>query len=413
MTSVNNQIPIAGFAAVLALVLGLTFKRCQLFVTKLMSYRLPFTTAAVCLMALTTWAVLAFCAQDDLPSARSLESQGDYLQAEQAYQAALQHSPDSRAARLGLGRVLGKLGRCEESNRALEPLAQSSGGDVEEILGDCYFRTHNFDKAIVHLELARQLWPKSQEAWIELGRAYASTGRDKEAISTWKSWLKQNPDDVDALFWIGSTYNSMAQNVLEEMERKDKNHYRVQELEGDQFRLKQEYENALHAYQKALATAPNLPGLHFDVGDVYYQMMKYPEARQELGRELASNPDHAQANFELGDIDIKQGRVEEGMSYLDRALKINPGLSEAHRSRARGLLAEKRYEDAVRDLLWVAKASPSDHTVHAMLAGAYRQMGRLKEAQQEADISAKLISQRAAGLEHLKTEEQELNDRPR
>jgi tetratricopeptide (TPR) repeat protein len=373
----------------------------------------PARTAAFCLTALLTWAVLAFCGQDALPSARSLESQGDYVQAEQAYQAALQHSPDSREARLGLGRVLGKLGRCEESDRTLEPLSESSKGDVEEILGDCYFRTHNFDKAIAHLELARQLRPRSQEAWVELGRAYASAGRNKEAISTWKSWLKQSPNDVDALFWIGSTYNSMAQNVLEEMERKDQNHYRVQELEGDQFRLEQEYEKALQAYQKALATAPNLPGLHFDVGDVYYQMMKYPEARQELGKELTSNPDHARANFELGDIDIKEGRVEEGMPYLDRALKLNPGLSEAHRSRARGLLAEKRYEDAVRELLWVAKQSPSDHTVHAMLAGAYRQMGRLKEAQQEAEISAKLISQRAAGLERLKTEEQELNDGPK
>ena len=67
----------------------------------------------------------------------------------------------------------------------------------------------------------------------------------------------------------------------------------------------------------------------------------------------------------------------------------------------------------MRELLWVAKQSPSDHTVHAMLAGAYRQMGRLKEAQQEAEISAKLISQRAAGLERLKTEEQELNDGPK
>ena len=378
-----------------------------------MAYPLPPKTAAFCLIAVITWAAPAFRAQDALPSARSLESQGGYVQAEQAYQAALQHSPDSREARLGLGRVLGKLGRCEESDRTLEPLAVSSRGDVEEILGDCYFRTHNFDKAIAHLELARQSRPKRQEAWIELGRAYASAGRDQEAISTWKSWLKQNPNDVDALFWIGSTYNFMAQNVLEEMEKKDQNHYRVQELEGDQFRLKQEYEKALQAYQKALATAPNLPGLHFDVGDVYYQMMKYPEARQELGKELAGNSDHARANFELGDIDIKQDRVEEGMSYLERALKIDPDLSEAQRSRARGLLAEKRYEDAVRELLWVAKASPSDHTVHAMLASAYRQMGRFKEAQQEADISAKLISQRAAGLEHLKTEEQELNDRPK
>jgi tetratricopeptide (TPR) repeat protein len=364
-------------------------------------------------MALLTWVAPPFCAQHAMPSARSLESQGDYVQAGQAYQAALERSPDSREARLGLGRVLGKLGRCEESDRTLAPLGEASKGNVEEILGDCYFRTRSFDKAIAHLDLARQLLPKRPEVWIELGRAYASDGRTKEAISTWKSWLKQNPDDIDALYWIGTTYNSMAQNTLDEMERKDQSHFRVQELEGDQFRLKQDYEKALQAYQKALKTGPDVPGLHFDVGDVYYQTMKYPEARLELEKELANNPNHAQANFELGDIDIKQGRVEEGMPYLDRALRLNPGLWEAHRSRARGLLAEKRYEDAVRELLWVVKVNPSDHTVHAMLASAYRQMGRLKEAQQEADISAKLINQRAAGLQHLKTEEQELNDRPR
>jgi tetratricopeptide (TPR) repeat protein len=364
-------------------------------------------------MALLTWAAPPFSAQDALPSARSLESQGDYVQAEQAYQAALQRSPSSREARLGLGRVLGKLGRCEESNHALEPLAESSRAGIEEILGDCYFRARNFDKAISHLELARQLRPESQGTWIELGRAYASAGRNKEAISTWEAWLQRHPDDPDALYWIGSTYNSMAQNVLDEMERMDPNHYLVQELEGDQFRLKRDYEKALQSYLKALKTAPRAPGLHFDAGDIYYLTMKYPEARQELEQELAMNPDHARANFELGDIDIKQGRVEEGMPYLDRALRLNPGLTEAHRSRARGLLAEKRYEDAVRELLWVAKASPSDYTVHAMLASAYRQMGRLKEAQQEADISAKLINERAAGLQRLKTEEQEFNDLPK
>jgi tetratricopeptide (TPR) repeat protein len=308
--------------------------------------------------------------------------------------------------------VLGKLGRCEESKRALEPLAGSSRADVEQILGDCYFRRHSFDEAITRLKLARDLQPTGQEAWIELGRAYAGAGRSEAAISTWKAWLAQHPNDPDALYWIGSTYNAMAQNVLDEMTAKDPNHYLVHELEGDQLRLKQDYPKALDAYQEALKRAPEAPGLHFNVGDVYYQLKKYPEARKELEKELAINPYHARANFEIGDIDIKQGRIEEGMPYLDRALKLDPGLAEAHRSRARGLLVEKHYEDAVRELSWVAKVNPSDHTIHAMLASAYRQMGRLKEAQQEAEISAKLIGQQAAGLQRLKTEEREINDRP-
>ncbi|HMD86027.1 MAG TPA: tetratricopeptide repeat protein [Terriglobia bacterium] len=350
--------------------------------------------------------------QDALADAQSLESRGAYQEAAQKYQAALEQSPSSPEARLGVGRMLAKLGRCEESKDALKPLAGSPRADVEQILGACYFRMHSFDLAITHLKLARDLQPKYQEVWIDLGRAYASAGRNTEAISTLKSWLAQNPHDPDALYWIGSIYNSMSQNVLDGMIAKDPGHYLVLELEGDQFRLKQDYAKALQAYQAALKAAPDAPGLHFNVGDVYYQTMKLPEASEQLEKELKINPYHPRANFELGDIDIKQGRVEEGMAYLNRALKLDPALTEAHRSLARGLLTQKRYEDAVRELLWVTKADPSDHTAHAMLASAYRQTGRMKEAQQEAEISQKLIHDQEISLENLKREEQEMNDRP-
>jgi tetratricopeptide (TPR) repeat protein len=204
----------------------------------------------------------------------------------------------------------------------------------------------------------------------------------------------------------------MSQDVLDQMTAKNPDHYLVHELEGDQLRLKQDYGKALQAYQKALIAAPSAPGLHFNVGDVYYQMLKYPEASEELEKELKINPYHARANFELGDMDIKQGRVEEGMPYLERALKLDPDLPEAHRSLARGLIAEKRFPDAVRELLWLIHADPADHTAHAMLSSAYRQMGRLQEAQQEAAISQKLVQDQATGLENLKAEEQEINDRP-
>ncbi len=350
--------------------------------------------------------------QDALADAQSLESRGAYQEAAQKYQAALEQVPSSPQARLGVGRMLAKLGRCQESKDALKPLAGSPRAEVEQMLGVCYFRMHSFDQAITHLQLARDLQPKNQEVWIDLARAYASAGRNHEAISALRAWLAKNPHDSDALYWIGSIYNSMSQNVLDGMIAKDPNHYLVLELEGDQFRLRQDYAKALQAYQEALKAAPDAPGLHFNVGDVFYQTMKLPEASEQLEKELKINPYHPRANFELGDIDIKQGRVEEGMTYLNRALKLDPALNEAHRSLARGLLTQKRYEDAVRELLWVTKADPSDHTAHAMLASAYRQMGRLKEAQQEAEISQKLIHDHELGLERLKRQEQEINDQP-
>lgn len=350
--------------------------------------------------------------QTALAEAQSLESHGEYQEAARQYQAALKSLPSSPEARLGVGRTLAKLGRCEEASVALKPLAGPSRSYIEPILGGCYFSAHDFDQAIAHLKLARQAAPTNQEVWITLGRAYASAGRNKEAINTLKAWLSRHPQDPDALYWTGRIYNSMSQDVLDKMTAKDPNNYLVHELEGDQLRLKQDYSAALLAYQKALKAAPDAPGLHFNVGDVYYKMLKYPEAREELEKELKVNPYQAQTNFELGDIAIKQGRVEDGMPYLARALKIEPALADAHRSMARALLAEKRYQDAVSELLWLTKSDPSDHTAHAMLATAYRQMGRMQEAQEEAAISQKILQDRATDLENLKTQEREINDRP-
>jgi tetratricopeptide (TPR) repeat protein len=379
---------------------------------------------SICLLGFAGWAFISAISparravaqpsppQNALADARSLEAKGEYKQAEEKYQAALKLSPSSLEARLGVGSTMAKLGQCQESEGVLKALAGSHRAETEQILGGCYFYMHDFDQAIVHLKLAREFAPKDQPVWITLGRAESSAGHNKEAISTLKTWLARNPQDQDALYWIGRIYNSMSQNVLDDMTAKDPNNYLVHELEGDQFRLKQDYAKALQAYQEALKAAPDAPGLHFNVGDVDYQMLKYPEAGEELQKELKINPYHALANFEMGDIDIKQGRVEDGMPYLERALKLDPNLAEAHRSMARALLAEKRYEDAVHELLWLTKADPTDHTAHAMLAGAYRQMGQMKEAQEEAEISQKLLQQRATELEHLKTEEQEINDRP-
>ena len=350
--------------------------------------------------------------QGTLAEAQALESRGEYQEAVLKYQAALKASPSSREARLGAGRTLGKLGKCGESKTVLTSLSASASAEVEPILGACYFSLHDFDQAIAHLKLARAAAPQNQQVYLNLARAYSSAGRDREAIATLKAWLARHPQDPDALYWMGRIYDSMSQNVLEQMTAKDPNNYLVHELEGDQLRLKQDYPKALAAYQAALTANPDAPGLHFNVGDIYYRTLRYPEASEELAKELKINPYHSRANFELGDIQIKQGRVEEGMPFLERALKLDASLGEAHRSLARGLLAQKRYPEAVREIQWLIKSDPADHTAHAMLSGAYRQMGRMQEAQEEAEISQKLLQEHATRLENLKTEEQQMNDQP-
>src|SRR5438876_6305907 len=323
--------------------------------------------------------------QEALARSRAIEDQGAYDRAAEQYQAILREFPSSTEARLGLGRDLARIGRCKEAANALIPLPPSSEsqGETETMIGVCYFRAGRFALAISYLEQATKLAPEDTEARIFLSRAYASLGRNKQAIDILKAGLARNPGDLDLLYWIGRHYNELAEQTYQNMVRRSPDHYLVHELAGDQFRLKQEYDKALEAYGKALNAAPDAPGIHFKLGEVYRRLLKFDEARRELESELRINPFHAQANFELGDIDVKQGSFKEGMPYLQRALEIDPKLVEAHRSLGKAFLAEKHYDNALYEFSLVARADPGDHTIHALLATAYRQMGRTKEAEEE------------------------------
>ena len=200
------------------------------------------------------------------------------------------------------GKNLAESGRCEEAAQALlgardiRPLASNA----DKSLGMCYFRTHRFEVAISYLQRAVRLQPDDEEAWIFLSRSYFSNGRPKDAVQTLKGWLSKNSNNVDALYWIGKYYDELAEQTFKAMASKNPDNYLVLKLEGDQFRLNQQYEKALEAYRRALEMQPNAPGFHFNIGDAFWRMMKFSEAKVELEKNSRSTRSMPRPILNLG-----------------------------------------------------------------------------------------------------------------
>jgi tetratricopeptide (TPR) repeat protein len=286
-----------------------------------------------------------------LARAHEEESHARYQHAEQDYRTALARSPKSTFARLGLGRVLAKLGQCGDAAKMFSSLPQPPT-ETKIRLGVCWFRTREFPTAIAQLRAAAAAAPHDKQVWIFLARAYAGAGKYEEAIDILETWAKIHPRDVDAIYWIGEFYEERANQTFQEMRAKNPRNYLVYETEGKQFRARQQYPEALAAYKKALAAAPRgTPGLHFYLGDVYWRTLRFTEAKAELRQELALNPYHSKANYELGDIYAKQGSPRQAIPYLQKALTLNPRLTEAHRSLGRAYLEEKQYQQALDEFL--------------------------------------------------------------
>ena len=342
-----------------------------------------------------------------LTEARALDQAGKYDQAVVQWRQLLREFPNNPEAELGLANDLALLDRCEEkeSPKSNDSLPGLPTGERATITGICCYRRNDLPAAVKYLEAAVSQAPNDRQAAIFLGRAYASSGRPQEGIRVLEAYQARRGEQADALYWIGSFYDQLAERAYQTLAKAHPDSYLVLETQGDQLLQQQKYEEALAAYQKALAMAPNAPGLHFDLGNTYWRMEKFDQAASALEAELKSNPNHAQANFELGDIDVKQGQAEKGVALLERAVALNPSLTEAHRSLGRAFLAERRYPEALRELLIVVQAEPSDHTVHAMLASLYQRMGNSEKAAEETRKSNELMKQQMADLQRKEAEQ--------
>ena len=98
----------------------------------------------------------------------------------------------------------------------------------------------------------------------------------------------------------------------------------------------------------------------FAVGAVLAGRREYSEARQWLARAAALNPNHAFTRFELGRI--------------------------AHH--------EKNYAQAERELRAATRLAPELREASYLLAGTYRQLGKIREAQVEAARGKRLYGKK-------------------
>jgi tetratricopeptide (TPR) repeat protein len=93
-------------------------------------------------------------------------------------------------------------------------------------LGTVYlYMAKKYDSAQIFLEKAIALDPKLQPAWVNLGMTYRQMGKYKQAIECYNTILKNNPDQLKAVFALADVYNDMgdfnrAVNMMQEVSKK-------------------------------------------------------------------------------------------------------------------------------------------------------------------------------------------------
>lgn len=331
--------------------------------------------------------------QQLIAQAKAAQQHGDTATAIEKYRVVIKLAPELAPAFNNLGMLCLKDGdyshAVEALNRALEldPSLHSASG----MLGMSYFRLGMNEKAESPLREALRFNPDDDDVRMTLALVLIDLGKYEEAASQLNRFLDRNPKNVEGWYALCKTYMHMAEDARTKIDEIDSDSVVAHEIAGEIDESMLNYSGAMAEYQRAIDKAPNQPGTHMSMGNVYWRIGRWETAQTEFKAELTNNPNNCIAHWKLADAMLEaNGSSKDAVSELNRSIDLCPNLMPARVDRARAFIRLSEHSDALADLLMAEKDKPAEPTIHFLLASVYQAQGRPADAQQEMRIFQQL-----------------------
>jgi predicted Zn-dependent protease len=247
--------------------------------------------------------------------------------------------PDSAEAHLLASRAARQAGDLAGADRHLRQCQRLRPGTADEVtLEWALLRAARGAPEEVEEYLHRRAAQAPAEAPLireALAAGYARGYRALDALAELEQWLKQRPDDVQALVARGNVYRkvSAAQSAAADFRR-------AVELDADRDDARWGLAVSLveiGRYQEALGHLERLrprragdPELLVRVARCLARLERRDEARRLLEEVLAAHPDDGPALTNLGQLLVQAGRLDEAEGVLRRAARGQPDSYAPH-----------------------------------------------------------------------------------
>lgn len=249
------------------------------------------------------------------------------------------------------------------------------------------------DRALAMAQRAVALDPYLAAAQVNLGLALDSAGRPEEALHHVKRALTLDPANGEAYHAAGKIYESLRKRPeAEEAYRKALDiqpHRMYFDDLGSLYLRTGRLDEAIEAFQKSIALAPDGFRGYRNLGVAYYMQGKLGEAASQFQKALAIQPD-ASLYANLGTIQFSQGLYEESVEAYERSLELPAGsnnyvvwgnLGDACRwSSGKKDRAREAYLRAAQIIQEQLRSTPNDPSLRSSLANYLAKRGDCTEA---------------------------------
>jgi len=325
---------------------------------------------------------------------------GQWNEAAAAFTAATKLAPKSAQAYFNLGLAEFQQGHLGDSIKALdravtlEPLLR--GPNL--FLGIARYREDDYPAAIAALTRETQIDPQNAKAFMWLGVAELGAGDPSSASTALDKADQLSPSDVDILYHRGRAHMLVSKESYEEMYQADPNSWRVHQALAQSYVEADRLEDAVTECQVALRQRPMEPGLHEELGDIYWKQNQLEKAESAFGDELKIDGESLSARYKLAVVSLERAKPETAESLLGEVLHRAPNYRDAHyqMGRAQAQLGQvdaaiKSFNAAVADAGQVD--SDSLRQSYYQLAQLYRRAQQPEQSRQALDSFMRLKQQ--------------------
>jgi len=160
-------------------------------------------------------------------------------------------------------------------------------------MGNAYYHTGNYDKAIEYYKKAIELKPDYTEAYYNMGGAYYDKGNYDKTIECCKKAIESKPDDAETYYGMGGAYYH-----------------------------KGNYDKAIEYYEKAIELKPDYAEAYHNMGAAYYDKGNYDKAIKCYQKVIELKPDYADAYHNMGAAYYNKNSYDKAIECCKKAIKL-------------------------------------------------------------------------------------------
>jgi tetratricopeptide (TPR) repeat protein len=347
------------------------------FIPALLVYKEAMPVRWLCALTIFAFATAA-CAQNAITTgnAANLIQQGKITEAIESLQTLPPNTPGAEAL---LGKAYFTHKQYQEAVTHLQLALQQSPQDWEsmQLLALSYYGLGQCGTAIPLLEKVTPHLPAGQAdgAYI-LGSCYARTQQMDKARQAFAGMFGTQPDGAMAHFMLAKmlvrlNLEDQAAPEIDKALAIDARLPMAHFLLGEILLYQQNAPRALEEFQKEVAINPSVWLVYWRLGDSYMRLHRYDEAEKALKQALWLNESFSGSYLMLGEIELQKGDPELARGFLERAIKVDPQNYYAHYALGRayqklGRTAEANREFELQRTLRAEKHTAEEDTMEQM-----------------------------------------------